>query len=181
MKIQKSILERFLMTNFLFKLPLTREIIRSARYDKENIEVRTLWRDFEIGVHKRVPIKLNSNPKVLILTPELNTPNIQFREYFYNPDLMAEVQLNWEVRRRFLLPGDHEHGLPERWEIYIDFQNVYDASWFGAPLVFLDNQVPFTSPILNNDNKYMLLDKGIPAPFAGELAHLAIRYLDHFK
>ncbi|MCX8065970.1 MAG: hypothetical protein N3G21_12510 [Candidatus Hydrogenedentes bacterium] len=170
------------MDGLIFKLPLTEEYIRNANYEVENLEIKNLWDEFERGVHKRVPIRLNSNPKVLILDSALNYLNIQFKDYLYDPELMAQVQLNWELWRRFLLPGDHEHGLPEQWEIYIDFQNVYDASWFGAPLVFMDSQVPTIHPILRDDNcKMMLFDKGLPEPFKGELAQLALDHIEYYE
>lgn len=94
---------------------------------------------------------------------------------------MAEVQFHWELWRCFLLPGDHQHGLPEQWEIYIDFQNVYDSSWLGCPTLFLEDQVPTTKPILHDDNKNKLFDHRIPDPFHGEFVELSLKYLDYYK
>ncbi len=166
---------------WLFDLPITDSDIQNNSFHEQNHQTAQLWHDFENGKHQRVPIRLNSNSKVLLLDKSLNRKGITFKDYFFNPDTMAEVQFHWELWRRFLLPGDHEHGLPKEWEIYIDFQNVYDGSWFGCPLLFLEGQVPTTQPILHDDNKNKLFDQGIPDPFQGELVELSLKYLDYYK
>lgn len=165
----------------LFDLPITERDITEQDFGGFNAEVDRLWADFASGKHERVPIRLNSNVKVLILNPTYNKRNITFVEYFHNPDVMAEAQLNWQLWRRYLLPGDHEHGLPASWELFVDFQNVYDACWFGCPLHYVDEQGPVTKPILTDDKKEMLFDRGIPNPFEGWVAQCSIQYLDHFN
>ena len=72
---------------------------------------------------------------------------------------------------KFHLPGDHCYGLPDAWTILPYFQNITDAAWLGASLHFYaDDGVPITRPILTDNNKHLLFDRGIPDPFSGILA-----------
>ncbi len=140
-----------------------------------------LWQAFEKREHKRPPVRFNTNPRILLLDPAYNTRGITFESYMLDPEVMAQVQLEWQYWVRFYLPGDHTKGLPDSWLVYVDFQNFYDAAWFGCPVVYRADQVPDTVPILSDFNKRMLFDKGVPDPFAGEWAERALRYVDFFK
>ena len=37
------------------------------------------------------------------------------------------------------------------WQINVDFQNLYDAGWFGCPLKYSGNDVPDVEPILKEN------------------------------
>lgn len=106
---------------------------------------------------------------------------ITYREYMLDPDVMAQGILEWHYWMRFLLPGDHEKGLPDQWVLHVDFENTYDAAWFGAPVEFNRDQVPYAAPLLNDDNKRMLFDRGIPDPFTGEWPERALRHIEQWK
>lgn len=149
--------------------------------DAHNAEVRALWADFNERVHKRVPVRLNTNPRMLMLDPAYNVNGIDYATYMTDPDVMARTILEFQYWHRSFLPGDHEYGLPERWTLAIDFENHYDAVWFGCPIHYRAGQVPDTTPILTDDRKNMLFDRGIPEPFAGEWAERALAYIDHYK
>ncbi|MBW7866579.1 MAG: hypothetical protein GX580_08310 [Candidatus Hydrogenedens sp.] len=161
----------------LFSLP---DNLSGLDFSAHNEASRALWAAFAENTHERVPIRLNTNPRMLMLDPAYNTRGLSYREYMTDPELMGQAVLEWAYWTRFLLPGDHEKGLPEVWRVHVDFENVYDAAWFGAPVEFHDEQVPYAAPLLNADNRRMLFDRGIPGPFAGEWAERALRFWDYF-
>ena len=150
----------------LFNLPdLAQQDFRDAR--AHNRRAAALWAAFREGRHERVPVRFNTNPRMLLLDDAYNKCGMSYEEYMHDPEVMAQVVLEWQYWCRFLLPGDHEKGLPAQWPVHVDFQNLYEAAWFGCPVHYRDGQVPDTTPILNDDNKRMLFDAGIPDPFAG--------------
>lgn len=165
------------MNDFLFELP----DLRHTDYSAHNQYVESLWAGFREGTHERIPFRLNTNPRVLMLDPWYNKRGITYKEYMTDPEVMGQALLEWQFWKRFLLPGDHEKGIPERWINYIDLQNFYDAAWFGCPVCYRDGQVPDTEPILTEDKKNYLFDRGIPDPFAGEWAERALSFWEYFK
>ena len=136
-------------------------------FDAHNREVKEVWDAYHAGKPIRVPVILGLNPRYYLLSPWLNPKDIRFEDYYNDPYLMIETQLEFQHYVRHNLLFDTEMGMPkESWPgVYVDFQNTYEASWFGCPVMFRENQVPDTEPILSDDNKRMLFDKGIPDPF----------------
>lgn len=142
--------------------------LESYDYDRHNENVRAVWNAYHAGKPTRVPVTLGVNPRILLLNPALNTERITFRQYSEDADTMARVQLRSWRYIRYNLIQDAEMGPPrDGWNIYVDLQNYYEAAWFGAPVEYRDGQVPDTSPILTNDRKRILFDRGVPDPFAG--------------
>lgn len=150
-------------------------------FTEHNDRSRALWDAFAENTHPRAPVRLNTNPRMLLLDPRHNTRGISYREYMTDPELMGQAVLEWNYWVRFLLPGDHEKGLPDVWRVHVDFENVYDAAWLGAPVEYHADQVPYAAPFLGEDNKRALFDRGIPDPFSGEWAERAVRFLEHFQ
>ena len=142
---------------------------------------RALYAAFAVNKHPRVPVRLNTNPRMLMLDPAYNRKGLSYQEYMTDPDVMGQCILEWLYWTRFLLPGDQEKGLPDAWKVHVDFQNFYDAAWLGGEVVFEDNQIPYAKPLLNDDNKRMLFDRGIPDPFEGEWASRGLRFSEHFE
>ncbi len=96
-----------------------------------------------------------------------NPEGVDFARYFNDPRAMFIHNLRRQYYIRHYLYFDQEMGLPERWTIGVDFQNCYEAMWWGCPLHFRENQVPDTTPLLHSDNKRMLFERGMPEPFFG--------------
>lgn len=161
----------------LFDLPS----LRTQDFSKHSAESAALWGAFAERTHDRVPVRFNCNPRVLMLNPEHNVRGVTYEQYMRDPEVMGQAILEFRYWTRFLLPGDHEKGLPERWTVYVDFQNFYDAAWFGCPVHYREGQVPDTLPILDDDHKRMLFDKGLPDPFAGEWAERCLEFREAFQ
>ena len=161
----------------LFDLPDLRTQDSSAHND----ESVALWKAFSDRTHERIPVRFNCNPRILMLDPQYNTRGLMYEEYMRDPEVMGQAILEFRYWTRFLLPGDHERGLPNQWSVYIDFENHYDAAWFGCPVHYREGQVPDTMPILRDDNKRMLFVRGIPGPFEGEWAERCLHFLDVFR
>lgn len=165
------------MQDSLFELP----DLRDQDFSAHNAESRALWTAFQNNTHARVPVRLNTNPRVLMLNPVWNTRGISYEAYMTGPEVMARAVLEWQYWVRFLMPGDHEKGLPAHWTVHVDFQNFYDAAWFGLQVAYRAGQVPDTEPLLDDGHKHMLFDRGLPDPFEGEWAQRALEYLELFR
>jgi len=133
-----------------------------------------------------VPVIFNFNLRYFIINSEVNTEGITFRDYFDAPDLMFEFQVKSERWMRFNVPQDVEMGLPrDGWQgiqgegIRLDFQNVYEAAWFGCEVIFPEGQVPTTLPMLRED-KEKLYDLELPDPLHDNLMGRAFEYFEHF-
>lgn len=149
-------------------------------FQEHNAESSELWKAFAANCHERIPVRLNTNPRILMLDPAYNHRGLDYETYMNDADTMGQAVLEWLYWTRFLLPGDQEKGLPESWKLAIDFENLYDAAWFGCPVHYRAGQVPDTLPILDDDHKRMLFDRGAPEPFAGEWAEKCLAMLEVF-
>jgi len=135
-------------------------------YTQQNATQAAVWAAFSSGAPTRVPMSISANERMLLLDPALNPDGVSFADCYANPEIMFETMLRFQYWYRHCVPGDFEHGLPEQWTIGPGFQNYYDAAWFGAEIHFMDNAVPDTRPLLTEDKKRLLFDRGIPDPFA---------------
>jgi hypothetical protein len=153
--------------------------------DRHNAEVRDLWQAYRAGDPPRTPIIFGINPRFLLQDPTINTAGITFREYISNPDVMFDTQLKFQYYVRHHIPQDQEMGLPEAcsvhgyqipqvqpmgmtgaWSVYVDLQNIYEGAWLGCPVEFPgENEAPYCIPILSDDCRSLLFDRGIPDPF----------------
>ncbi|MFA6244566.1 MAG: uroporphyrinogen decarboxylase family protein [Candidatus Hydrogenedentales bacterium] len=160
----------------LFTLPP----LPQSDWSESNAQGKALWASFWKRTHARVPVRLNTNPRVLLLNPAYNTRGLTYEQYMLDPEVMGQGILEWSTWVRHFLPGDHEHGLPEAWPMYVDFENTYDAAWLGCPVHFREGQVPDTTPFLTDDTKTALFDQGVPDPFAGEWPERFLAFADHW-
>lgn len=138
-------------------------------FSAHNQEVKKVWEAYNSGDPYRVPMRIGANPRIYLLNKELNKENISFEKYINDVDTMIEVQLKFQNYVRHNIIADHEMGLPynDGWFVWPDMQNFYEAAWYGAKIVFCEDNCPTTKEILNNDNKNMLFEKGIPDAFGG--------------
>ena len=139
----------------------------SDRFAEHNAQQKQVWDAFHAGKPIRVPVLIGCNPRMILLDPARNTDGITFEQYMSDPEVMLPVMLEFQYWVRHHLRFDQEMGLPpDGWKIWIDFQNMYEAAWLGAPVYFPHNNCPYASPLLDDDHRNMLFDRGIPDPFA---------------
>ena len=135
-------------------------------YDKHNEEVKKVWETYETGKPIRMPCIIYANNRIILLDRKLNTKGYTFEQYFNDPRIMTEVYCQFDYMMRHDIYADHEMGMPkEGWAVYVDRQNLHESGWLGAKVRYATNNVPFSVPFLNDDNKGMLFDKPFPGIF----------------
>ena len=148
--------------------------MKQIDFKEHNRESKKIWDAFNKGAPIKVPVIAGTSDRFFVQNPNTNPQKVSFREYTENPDLMFEMQANFDRYKRFNVLGDHMMGYPEEdeggWHVNIDFENYFDAGWFGAKIEFPHDAVPYAVPLLDDDNRQMLFDKGIPDPFSGLMA-----------
>ncbi len=151
-------------------------------FAEHNAEQAAVWKAFWEGKPTRVPMILGVSSRYTVLNPEANPEGYDFEDFFCRPEAMYRHLLRKQHFIRHHLWCDQEMGLPDKWQVAVDFQNSYEALWFGCPIHFREGQVPDTTPILADDNKRMLFDRGLPDPFAatGWMAR-AWEYYEQFR
>src|ERR1051326_28116 len=92
-----------------------------------NAEVEQTWAAYRAGRPRRVPIILGTNTRYFLLNPQINRWGVNFRRYSEDPDVMFDTQLRFLRWSKFNLLQDAQLGLPQAWEIQVDFQNYYEA------------------------------------------------------
>jgi len=154
---------------------------RLADFDfaRHNAEVRQMWETFNAGRPVRLPIILGINARFFMHHRSANPDGLDFQRYSENPDVMFDALLRFQRWSRFNILQDAELGMPEAWNIAPDFQNYYEAGWFGCPVRYLDGQVPDTVPVFA-DAPEKVMDRGIPDPFGGLMARIR-EYYEHFR
>ena len=131
-----------------------------------NDEKRRVWDAYYAGSPERVPVTLATNNRVYMLDERFNTEGLTYEETFTDPEKMLLAQLHWQdvARSHYHRFCDQPTGLPQRWEVGVQFQNVYEQWFFGCPVQFREGQVPDTLPILNDDNRESVFDVDIERP-----------------
>ncbi|MGB9718405.1 MAG: uroporphyrinogen decarboxylase family protein [Thermoproteota archaeon] len=146
-------------------------------FKQHNEMVSSLWKDFRINRHKRIPVTWGMTDRMIVLNKELNVKNYTYERVFNNPETMLQVELEFEYWRRHNVYADWEMGLPKEWSITVQFQNIYESAWFGAPLYFTTSSVPDVYPFLKNeDDVRTFIKKGMPEPFSGFMARVRSFY-----
>jgi len=149
-------------------------------FSRQNTQDAQVWDSFNAGNPVRMPVVLGINPRVILLNPALNVKQITFKQYMESPDTMMDIQLQFADYRDQNYAFDQQMDAQEQgWFIYVDFQNVFDAAWFGGTIEYPQNNCPHTKPFLHDDNKNMLFEKGFPGAFEG-LGQTGMEYYEYF-
>lgn len=136
-------------------------------FPRHNEEVARVWEAYYQRKPYRVPITIAGSIRNLFGNPAINTTGYTFEDFFNNPQAQIDCQLAFQKWVRYNLVCDLEMGPPkDGWQIEVNFQNSYDAMWFGCPLRFSGNNVPDTVEILK-ENKHKLYDMEPPDPLQG--------------
>jgi len=141
-------------------------------FQAHNAEVKTVWEAYRARRPFRVPIVFGFNPRYTMFNHPANPRGVTFEQYFNDPEVMLTRIIEHHYWIRHHVPQDAEMGLPQDgWTVSVDFQNCYEAMWFGCRVTFSPGEVPDTEPLLKDDDrKRMLFDRGLPDPFGGAMA-----------
>jgi len=130
-------------------------------FEKHNEEVHELWAGYRQGRPARVPVLWHMNSRMWLLNPQLNTKGYTFEDYYGNPAVALEVELQYNKWRRLEVMEDAEKGLPDSWHVSMCGQNVLGAGWLGSKIIYRENAVPHVEPDLLA-TKEALADADIP-------------------
>ena len=148
-------------------------------FPAHNAEVAALWRAYHEGRPHRVPVSVVGSIRNLIQSPDLNDTGYTFEDFFTDPEAQIRCQLAYQKWCRYHVLCDHEMGPPvDGWALRVDFQNSYDAGWFGCPLRYDGNAVPDTIEILRED-KNKLCEMECPDPLRGGLMGRAMEFYEY--
>ncbi len=131
-----------------------------------NKEKQQVWDSYISRTPKRVPVRLNTNMRIILLDPLLNTSNLNFEHVFQDPHMMMKAELQHKYHRAMVINHytDDPVGLPDRWEVGVSWMNVFEAAFFGAPIEFRPGQVPDTHPVLTGNQKEAIFKVDITKP-----------------
>jgi len=157
--------------------------MRVIDYERHNAEVKAVWEAYRKGTPARVPMVLGINARYTTFGHEANPRGVTFDRYFNDPEVMLTRQLEHQSWVRRHVPQDAEMGPPEKgWSLHVDFQNTYEAGWFGCEVRYFDGEVPDTVPLLQDDRrKGALFDRGLPDPFSGGRMRKNWEFYDFFR
>ena len=125
-----------------------------------------VWRAYQAGSPMRVPVLLETNPRVVVMDPAWNPDGVTFQQFTEDPHTNVMASLRHQLYRRTVLHqySDGPTEIPEVWDADYWVYNVYEAAMLGAPLDYLPQQVPDTKPWLNDDNKHDVFKIDIEHP-----------------
>ncbi len=153
-------------------------------FERHNEEVREVWDAYRNRRPVRVPLIIGTNTRYFLLGENAPFADVDFQTYTENPDVMFETQVRCQDWLRHHILQDAPMGLPseeEGWTVNVDFQNFYEAGWFGCEIAYFDEQVPDTHPRWQRDeNKKEIFEHGLPDPFAGLMGRVR-NYYEYFS
>ena len=111
-----------------------------------DVEKQTVWDAYRARRPIRVPLMWGVNPRIILLDPELNPEGTTYEAAFNDPHAACVVQSRFQeyVAATLSQTCDGKAALPEAWTFGVENQNVYDAAYFGAEVVFEPGQVPIS-------------------------------------
>lgn len=153
-------------------------------FERHNAEVKAVWEAYRAHRTLRVPVILGVNTRFFLLGEKAPFPHVSFKEYTENPDVMFDTQVRFQDWARHHLVQDAPMGLPseeEGWTVNVDFQNFYEAGWFGCEIAYFAGQVPDTHPRWRDERrKREVIERGSPDPMLDGLAARNKQYYEHF-
>jgi hypothetical protein len=154
--------------------------MQSFDFEQHNAEVDAVWQAYRERRPTRVPMIFGINPRLTMFGHPSNPRGMGFEEYSTNSQLMMERQIEHQAWVRNNIFQDAQMGPPkDGWELWIDFQNYYEAAWYGAEIRYWQGEVPDSEPLLADDSKkWALIEQGMPDPFTHGSAK---RMWDHYE
>ncbi len=143
-----------------------------------NADQLLVWQGYHNQSPSRTPIIFGTNTRYFMLNVGCNSDGTTFEEYSRSPEIMFDTALKFQRWSLFNILQDAMLGLPDRWVISPDYQNYYEASWFGCTVHYFPQQVPDTLPDFC-DKPERLIEQGIPGPF-DRIYGRALDYYQYF-
>ncbi|MFH0796148.1 MAG: uroporphyrinogen decarboxylase family protein [Candidatus Omnitrophota bacterium] len=156
-------------------------LTKPVDFKKHNEESKRLWEAYHNRKPYRIPVAVAGSIRNLFSNPEVNKTGYNFEDFFKNPQAQIECQLAFQKWWRYNIICDNEMGPPESgWQINVDFQNSYEAGWFGCLLRYFGDGVPDTVEILKEE-KRKLYDLEPPDPLRGNLLGRAMEFFEYMQ
>jgi uroporphyrinogen-III decarboxylase len=129
-------------------------------------EKDAVWKAYRAGRPTRVPLVWGVNPRIILLDPAINTDRWTFEQLFGDPPIALAIQSRFQQYVATVLSqtADMPAALPDRWTFGVENQNVYDAAYFGAEVVFEPDQVPISRAPYTLDDLDAFLDRDFSHP-----------------
>lgn len=132
-----------------------------------NDEKRRLGELSAKGQAPRVLCHWSANPRVVVLDPALNPEGFTYEQMLHDPQTPLVVQSRFQEYWNTTVAAtcDRVEELPAEWEFSVEYHNVYDAAYFGAPVEFPSGQVPaIRHPFLGLDDVDAFMQQDIHRP-----------------
>ena len=150
-------------------------------FARHNEEVTRVWEAYRERRPYRVPVRVIGSISNLFGNPAVNHTGLTFEDFFTDPQAQIDAQLAYDRWVRYHWICDREMGPPSQgWQLRVDFQNSYEAGWFGAPLKFAGDAVPDTIEILK-ENPAALYDMPDPDPLRDGLMGRAVEFCEYMS
>ncbi len=102
----------------------------------------------------RVTLNWGVNPRIILLDPALNPEGITYEQMLHDAAVVPVILSRFQEYVPMTLgqTSDKIAELPERWSFFVENQNIYDAAYFGAEVLFKPGQVPCSEPFMTIDD-----------------------------
>ena len=132
----------------------------------DNAEKQRVWQAYFDREPARVPMRVTCNPRMILLDPDRNEDGYTAEQCDQDPEIHVRVALLFQRFVHFELNQytDSPTGAPERWQIGLIGNNIYEAMAFGAVIQYHPGQVPDAEPIFTDENKHELFKVDIDHP-----------------
>lgn len=131
-----------------------------------------IWSAYANHKPLRVPVRLSTNPRIVLLDPAVNLNGYTFEQAAKDPYVHVRVNLEHQLYVRTVLNQftDGPTSLPERWTVGLAVYNVYEAAFLGAEVRYPPEQVPDTEPFLTDATKHAIFEVDIANPLDSPFA-----------
>lgn len=151
-------------------------------YEQHNEAVKHLFAMEKAGTPERVRMSISCNPRMILSDPKLNSEQITFEQYMNDPTLMLEVQCRFQEYKANNIFYDQIMGFENLSgiSVYGDFQNVFEASYFGGEVAYHGINEPGTKVLLSEETAVHFTDRPFP-PITSGMSGKALEYYEYFQ
>jgi uroporphyrinogen-III decarboxylase len=145
-------------------------MLEQRDFTQHNEEAQAVWAAYHAGCPIRVPVTLWTDARFFLLDSAFNPGEaITFQDYSEDPLVMMDAQLRAADWRAYHIAPlcDDQAGPPDHYAVTVDLLRYFDAGFFGATVEYRRGQMPDTRPILTEDKKRLLFDRGLPDSLRG--------------